>query len=44
MAKKIYGIADAMRSEVKTQEPDKVEVQKEAKKRGRPRKNPVITE
>ena len=38
MAKKIYGIADAMRSEVKTQEPAKVEVQKEAKKRGRPRK------
>lgn len=40
MAKKIYGIADAMRSEVKTQEPVpvKVEVQKEAKKRGRPRK------
>ena len=37
MAKKIYGIADAMRSEVKTQEPAKVEV-KEAKKRGRPRK------
>ncbi|MBE6624231.1 MAG: hypothetical protein E7622_01155 [Ruminococcaceae bacterium] len=40
MAKKNYGIADAMRSEVKTQEPApvKVEVQKEAKKRGRPRK------
>lgn len=38
MAKKIYGIADAMRSEVKTQEPAKVEAQKEAKKRGRPRK------
>ncbi len=42
MAKKNYGIADAMRSEVKTEEPARVEqavaTQKEAKKRGRPRK------
>ncbi|MBO5374516.1 MAG: hypothetical protein J6A54_03595 [Clostridia bacterium] len=47
MAKKIYGIADAMRSEVKTEEPVRVEStpaiipaveKKEAKKRGRPRK------
>ncbi len=46
MAKKIYGIADAMRSEVKTEEPVRAESipasipapQKEAKKRGRPRK------
>ncbi|MBQ7411338.1 MAG: hypothetical protein IJW10_00325 [Clostridia bacterium] len=46
MAKKNYGIADAMRSEVKTEEPVRVESapasipapQKEAKKRGRPRK------
>jgi effector-binding domain-containing protein len=46
MAKKNYGIADAMRSEVKTEEPIRVAepvsvnvvVEKEAKKRGRPRK------
>lgn len=47
MAKKNYGIADAMRSEVKTEEPvrvveqapaNAVVAQKEAKKRGRPKK------
>ena len=43
MAKKNYGIADAMRSEVKTNEPVRVAEHasapvKEAKKRGRPRK------
>lgn len=44
MAKKNYGIADAMRSEVRTEEPVRTTevatpvVKKEAKKRGRPRK------
>lgn len=46
MAKKNYGIADAMRSEVKTEEPIRVDTipasipqpEKVAKKRGRPRK------
>lgn len=46
MAKKNYGIADAMRSEVKTEEPIRVETapasiptpQIETKKRGRPKK------
>ena len=43
MAKKNYGIADAMRSEVKTDEPSRIPEQKsapvkEAKKRGRPKK------